>query len=196
MAKILRAIWLLPSSYIGLNRRLEISPFVIYVVIGPIWETLIFQGILFGIPLSFVRRSWNVVWLPDPEFDRLLKWSIIIISGLISNFIFMTYHRPGHFGTLFVEIRARRLLKKMEAAWLWERFEVAKNYASELLPLAEEWWIREGSDYSRFLQALSLYVLSSGKETAVRHKQKMKIILSEVGIYSNDILRIKTVDEI
>jgi len=189
LTKISSTIWQLPLSYIGLSKKFEIHPFIINVIIGPIWETIVFQGILFGIPLSIVRKSWDIAWLPDPQFDRLLKWVIIILSALISNFIFVTFHRPGHFGTLFMEVSAKRLLKKMERAWLWENYEVARNCASELLPVAEEWWVREGWDYPQFLQALSLHVLSRGNGITPQQRQRMERILSEIKIFPNDILQ-------
>jgi hypothetical protein len=149
---------------------------------------LVFQGILVGIPLSIVQKSWNVAWLPDPQFDRFLKWIIIILSITVSSFIFMTFHRPGHFGTLLFEIRAKRLRRKMEGAWVWKKYDVARNYASKLLPIAEEWWVREGLDYSKFLQALSLYVLSTGNECTNQQRQRVEKMLNEIKIYPNDIL--------
>jgi len=186
-------IGLLPLSYLGLSRECEFPAFVRDIIIGPVWESIIFQGVMIGIPLSLVRKSWHVPWVQDPIFDRLIKSAIVIGSIALSGFIFITFHRPGHFETMLLELRAKRILRRMEAAWLWGKHEAAVKNAHDLLLIAEELWIREGSDFSRFLQGLSLYVICNDKRrlsiSERNQRVRMEQILSEVRIWTNDILQ-------
>lgn len=60
------------------------------------------------------------------------------------------------------------------------------------LRVARDWWILEGVEYARFLEAMALFVMINTPDAEQADDQKtkgrMKRILSEVGSYSNDIL--------
>lgn len=177
-------------SYLGLTNR-ELSHRTVHIVLGVAWEELVF----FGLPITVFGAIVVILSKAFPIANQWLFLSLWLVAFFLwtsfLTYVFAIFHQPGHFFTEFKLYSAKKLLRKMEAAWLWQNYPQAQRLAAELLALANELWELSGSEYSNFLRYLSLYVLCH-KSVSISPSDNKRLLMQKlediVELYPNEIL--------
>ena len=159
-------------------------------ILATFWET-IFQT-LFLWPSYYVIQTRHVRWVTDPSLDQNLKVSVVVVNAFCFIYISLALHQVGGLRSEFMKARARRICRKMEAAWVWEDYATARDLAAQLLRVSRETWMLGGSPAARFYQALSLYVMSTDTERCAAERQRLLLesrrIAEDSGYLANDIV--------
>jgi hypothetical protein len=183
-------------AYVGLTPTSKLADYLRHVV-GGFWEEGLFRGLAIGLISLPVLRTWNVPWIHQPVFDKLIKLAVILGSMIGSHFAFVAFHRPGHFITWWKQRAVRRIQRDMEGAWVWKDFKNARLLAYDLLRLAEELWVIEGEHFNRAQQVLALYVLCmTGDGFEGKIALRMAHTAESSGICNSEILDRQSLDEL
>ena len=177
-------------SYLGLTNR-ELSHRAVHIFLGVAWEELVF----FGLPITIFEAIVVILWRAFPIANQWLFVSLWLVAFFLwtsfLTYVFAIFHQPGHFFTEFKLYTAKKILRKMEAAWLWQNYPQAQRLAAGLLVLANQLWELSGSEYSNFLRYLSLYVLcyqNASISSTDNKRLLMQRLEDTVKLYPNEIL--------
>jgi hypothetical protein len=127
---------------------------------------------------------------------QLARFTALLVVSMCGGYAFLTFHRPGHFITALKEFQMKRVLRKLEVSWRWQRVNESKLHAWKLLPLVEELWVIEGRSDMRMLQAVCVFVDKC--EVVGDHitfDQRRLSHLSEELEFKGQYLQLKVVDD-